>query len=183
MLKYGATPLLFSGSSRNSFKLKEVYLPRKDVFIAKDDKMGHEDSRVTWNGADVLMLDFEDGNRKNPFNFYVGECKLTRQDLWHLAVQFRPNSGISTWPDYWAVLQCPFCARLASPSSDNDDLDNDYYAESEPETFVMVCQFILQKVGDQITQRAMPRLCCQECFVENLTPNGFDWGNYPDGKN
>ena len=173
MIKMGVTPLLL-GNIDSPFQLKKNNLPERDVNVLRDEGMGQADIKKTWPGGDVLMLQFEGGSKVSPFNFFLGEVNLISKDLWDFAVQFRAEGGRFNWPDYWALLQCPFCAKLASPPQSVAEAGR---------TYIMIVQFIMQ-IADNgaMPQRALPRLCCKDCFINNLQPNGFEWGNFPRAK-
>eukprot|EP00816_Leptocylindrus_hargravesii_P002931 CAMPEP_0196818426 /NCGR_PEP_ID=MMETSP1362-20130617/65517_1 /TAXON_ID=163516 /ORGANISM="Leptocylindrus danicus, Strain CCMP1856" /LENGTH=398 /DNA_ID=CAMNT_0042196527 /DNA_START=15 /DNA_END=1211 /DNA_ORIENTATION=+ len=171
------TDLVYGRDSR--FELQNFPIPACTVQVLTDNEMGETDTKKKWTGGRAIMLSFLDGKAGSSMKkmglFLLGECMLTRKDLWDYAVQLRRGNGQFVWPGYFAVLLCPFCANLAFPD--------------ESKTWIMAVQILRQEVdymdgisGGGMSQRLIPRLCCKDCFLENLQPYEDDhpWGSYPN---
>jgi hypothetical protein len=135
--------------------------------VLADEGFEETDSRTGFKGGFLLGLMFDGGAGLNSMCMFLGECRLMEKDVWDLAVQFREKGGKFQWPGYWSVLQCPFCANLATPGD---------------ESFIMIVQQFIQEPDGTGTMgaRDMPRLCCKECFFRNLqNPSGYELAEYP----
>jgi len=147
---------------------------------AEDVKMAQR-----WTGEHPLLrLDFDvivDTTRTD-LSVYLGECFLRKDDLWKFAGKFKSGTGYD-WPDYFSVVQCPFCCKMQLPS----DPDG---AGGRPERLIMIMtnisQFATKNGSMHMPHRALPRLCCVDCFASNLKsadepalgPDG--WKSYPE---
>lgn len=122
---------------RNSpFELKHFPIPACTVQVLTDNEMGETDKKKKWTGGSAVTLDFmnrrDEGEKMKLGLFLLGECKLVKKDLWDYAVQLRRGNGQFAWPGYFAVLLCPFCAKLAFPD--------------ESKTWIMAVQILMQQV-------------------------------------
>lgn len=176
MLQIGMTPLLYGKDV--SLTMSTLNLSSGSIGSVKtlsDSGFGETDGKMKWGGKKLHMAVLDCENHPDlgatSFHVYLGTCYLQRKCLWDFAVMFRHGTSAYTWPGYFAVLQCPFCANIATPSDDTQ--------------YVMIIQVLQQRVtlhqnnGDRAQQQAqahssrfMPRLCCLECFLGSM--------NFPD---
>uniref|UniRef100_A0A7S1B3B4 MYND-type domain-containing protein n=1 Tax=Corethron hystrix TaxID=216773 RepID=A0A7S1B3B4_9STRA len=185
MVKCGPDTRLVVGYDA-PFRVMEMEIPAcKKATVLRDTDMGLKDSKTKWPGGDVLVLRFK-RSRDNGMHLsvFMGECYLCRKDLWDFAVQFREGQGRFSWPDYWLVLQCPFCAKLATPSVPGEQHWQPGIFSLDESTYIMISQSISQMPVESpgITQRWMPRLCCKTCFLRNIesSDDTDDDGSYPN---
>jgi hypothetical protein len=85
----------------------------------------------------------------------------------HFAQRFAKGASSFDWPDSFAILQCPFCCKMALPVKDKSEK-----ASIEEGSYIMILQNIMQfvKIGTSLQRihRGLPRLCCKSCFQINL---------------
>lgn len=146
----GVSKLLFGQDT--PMYLSKMEVPACNITILQDEGMGEEDVKDKWKGGCVWVTAIG-----KYMNFLVGSCYLSEECLWDFAAQYRQGRAQYEWPGYWAILQCPFCAKLATPTTGGDKL-------------FMIVQLAHQVKVDEPVQasRFIPRLCCQHCFNRNL---------------
>mmetsp|Transcript_28713 Transcript_28713/g.83233 ORF Transcript_28713/g.83233 Transcript_28713/m.83233 type:complete len:327 (+) Transcript_28713:85-1065(+) len=193
MLKMLGGPCLLSYGRASPFGVREIHpdpsLALKYALMSRDEENIGLARR--WTGRHpAIRLDFDviRESTRPDMTIFMGECWLRNTDLWNFAGKFRAGCSPYAWPDCFAVLQCPFCCRMSTPCHPQSGV-----AESRPERKIMIMTNVSQfSVADgrmHMPHRALPRLCCVECFVSNLKSSGGDerakeggedWTSYPN---
>ena len=114
----------------------------------------------------------------NESTIFLGDCYLDKEDPLHFAQRFAKGASSFNWPDSFAILQCPFCCKMALPMKQavKDKVDE---ANLEAGSYIMILQNIMQyvKTGSSLQRihRGLPRLCCKSCFEKNLIEDGISY--------
>lgn len=107
----------------------------------------------------------------NDSTIFLGECYLDKEDPLNFAQRFAKGASSFNWPDSFAILQCPFCCKMALPMKQavKDEVEKSNFEEG---SYIMILQNIMQyvKTGSSLQRihRGLPRLCCKKCFEKNL---------------
>ena len=144
MLKMLGGPCLLSYGRSSPFELREI---RPDPSLALKYALLSQDEDCIglarrWTGKHpAIRLDFDvlRETTRSDLTIFMGECWLRDTDLWNFAGKFRGGGSPFRWPDYFAVLQCPFCCNMATPSHPKDGV-----AESAPERKIMIMTNVSQ---------------------------------------
>lgn len=122
----------------------------------------------------VFHIDMPHLSRGNGSTIFLGECFLDKEDVLHFAQRFAKGASSFHWPDSYAILQCPFCCKMALPVKDKSEK-----ASIEEGSYIMSLQNIMQfvKIGTSLQRihRGLPRLCCKSCFQINLIQDVFSY--------
>lgn len=193
MLKMLGGPTLLTYGKASPFEVRKVHpdpsLALKYALMSRDEENINLARR--WTGEhSAIRLDFDviRETTRSDLTVLMGECWLRDTDLWNFAGKFQSGASPYAWPDYFAVLQCPFCCAMSVPCHPK--------GEVKPKRKIMimtnVSQFSVTNGSMHMPHRALPRLCCEECFVANLkksTSPGDDdgaackeeeeWKSYP----
>ena len=188
MLKMIGGPTLLTYGKISPFEVRKIHpdptLALKYALMSRDEENINLARR--WTGEhSAIRLDFDVicETTRSDLTVFMGECWLRDADLWKFAGKFHSGASPYAWPDYFAVLQCPFCCNMSVPCHPKGGV--------KPKRKIMimtnVSQFSVTDTGMHMPHRALPRLCCEECFVANLRSssdgdNDDDretWKSYP----
>jgi len=118
----------------------------------------------------VYHVDLPHLCRGSESTIFMGECYLDKEDVLHFAQRFAKGASSYNWPDSFAILQCPFCCKMALPLVNGKGKVDE--ASVKESTYIMILQNIMQfvKMGTSLQRihRGLPRLCCKSCFEKNL---------------